>query len=67
MGNTKNPTTKSKYTDGLIGWKKLPIRAQETLYRWEYDKPKGVQAFMLASMRTTLESQKGGNDGGGNT
>lgn len=25
MGNTKNPTTKSKYTDGLIGWKKLPI------------------------------------------
>lgn len=37
MGNTKNPATKSKYTDGLIGWKKLPIRAQETLYRWEYD------------------------------
>lgn len=37
MGNTKNPATKSKYTDGLIGWKKLPIRAQETLYQWEYD------------------------------
>lgn len=37
MGNTNNPATKSKYTDGLIGWKKLPIRAQETLYRWEYD------------------------------
>ena len=32
-----------------------------------YEKPKGVQAFMLASMRITLESQKGGNDGGGNT
>lgn len=25
-----------------------------------YEKPKGVQAFMLASMRITLESQKGG-------
>lgn len=37
MGNTKDPRTKSKYNDGLIGWKKLPIRAQETLYRWEYD------------------------------
>lgn len=37
MGRTKNPTTKSKYNDGLIGWQKLPIRAQETLYRWEYD------------------------------
>lgn len=37
MGNTKDPKTKSKYTDGLIGWQKLPIRAQETLYQWEYD------------------------------
>lgn len=37
MGNTKDTRTKSKYSDGLIGWKKLPIRAQETLYQWEYD------------------------------
>lgn len=37
MGNTRDPRTKSKYNDGLIGWKKLPIRAQETLYQWEYD------------------------------
>jgi len=26
----------SKYDDGLIGWKKLPIRAQDTIYRWYY-------------------------------
>ncbi len=37
MGNTKDPRLRSKYEDGLIGWKKLPIRAQETLYQWEYD------------------------------
>lgn len=37
MGRTSDPRTKSKFTDGLIGWQKLPIRAQETLYRWEYD------------------------------
>lgn len=37
MGNTKDSRTKSKHNDGLIGWKKLPIRAQETLYGWEYD------------------------------
>jgi len=37
MGHTRNPRTKSKYNDGLIGWRKLPIRAQETLYQWEYD------------------------------
>jgi len=35
-GRTKNPETSSKYDDGLIGWRKLPIRAQETLYQWEY-------------------------------
>lgn len=37
MGKTRSPKTKSKYSDGLIGWRKLPIRAQETLYQWEYD------------------------------
>lgn len=37
MGKSRNPETKSKYSDGLIGWRKLPIRAQETLYQWEYD------------------------------
>jgi len=37
MGNTKDPRTKSRYSDGLVGWQKLPIRAQETLYQWEYD------------------------------
>lgn len=37
MGNTRDARTKSKFNDGLIGWKKLPIRAQETLYQWEYD------------------------------
>lgn len=37
MGNTKDARTKSKYNDGLIGWRKLPIRAQETLYQWEFD------------------------------
>lgn len=37
MGNTVDTRTRSKYSDGLIGWAKLPIRAQETLYQWEYD------------------------------
>ena len=37
MGKTKDKRTRSKYNDGLIGWMKLPIRAQETLYQWEYD------------------------------
>lgn len=36
MGNTNNPLTKSKYSDGLVGWRKLPIRGQDTLVGWEY-------------------------------
>ncbi len=35
-GKTGSPETRSKYDDGLISWRKLPIRSQETLYRWEY-------------------------------
>ena len=35
-GKTSSPITNSKYDDGLIGWRKLPIRSQDTLYGWEY-------------------------------
>jgi hypothetical protein len=28
---------KSQYDDGKIGWRKMPIRSQETLFRWDYD------------------------------
>lgn len=37
MGHKKDPALNSKYDDGLVGWRKLPIRSQDTLYRWEYD------------------------------
>ena len=36
-GRTGSPKTNSKYDDGLIGWRKLPIRSQDSLYQWEYD------------------------------
>lgn len=36
IGKTSSPVTNSKYSDGLIGWRKLPIRAQDTLFGWEY-------------------------------
>lgn len=35
-GKTKSPVTNSKYNDGLIGWRKLPIRSQDTLFGWNY-------------------------------
>ena len=36
MGRKRDARLSSKYNDGLIGWQKLPIRAQDTLYQWEY-------------------------------
>ena len=36
VGKTNDPRSNSKHDDGLIGWRKLPIRAQDTLYGWEY-------------------------------
>jgi len=35
----------SKYSDGLIGWRKFPIRAQETLDTWSLDDNGGVRGF----------------------
>ena len=34
----KDPRYYSKYDDGLWGWRKFPMRSQDTVYRWVYDK-----------------------------
>lgn len=36
MGRTQNPITNSKHDDGLIGWRKLPIRSQDSFWEWSY-------------------------------
>lgn len=42
----KDPKKRSKYEDGLIGWRKMPIRSQETLMRWGFDDTGGVKAMI---------------------
>lgn len=42
--NTSNPAS-SKYDDGKIGWRKIPVRAQETLLRWHFDGYSGISAM----------------------
>ena len=44
--NQRDPRLRSKYSDGMIGWRKLPIRAQETLFKWVFDSTGGVQAMV---------------------
>lgn len=41
-----SPTRRSKHTDGKIGWRKLPIRAQETMLRWVFDDSGGIKAMV---------------------
>ena len=36
----------SKYSDGRIGWRRLPCRAQTSLAEWEFDEEGDVKAFI---------------------
>ena len=45
MGRKKDPRLNSKYSDGLIGWQKLPIRSQESFFQWEYDENDNLTGF----------------------
>ncbi len=35
----------SKFKDGLVGWRKLPLRSQDSLFKWDFDDHNGVRAF----------------------
>lgn len=41
-----NAKYRSDYTDGRIGWKRIPIRAQSTLAEWEFAADGDVKAFV---------------------
>lgn len=40
------PGQSSQFKDGKLGWRKLPIRAQETLRRWEMDDEGGIAGMV---------------------
>lgn len=53
----KDPRRRSKYSDGLIGWRKIPIRAQETMIRWVFDESGGIKGMVQLAppqYKTTL-------------
>lgn len=45
LGDNRDPSKHSKYDDGTIGWRKLPIRAQETRQEWAFDDKGGIQGM----------------------
>lgn len=45
-GQNLNPSYDSRFSDGRIGWRKMPIRSQDTLWQWEFG-PNGEILAML--------------------
>lgn len=54
-GKSADPTRNSKYTDGRLGWRKLSLRAQETLDRWDFDDDGGVRGFWQSAAPSFLK------------
>lgn len=44
-GPVRDPKTRSKFSDGKIGWRKWAPRGQDTLVRWELDDHDGIQGM----------------------
>lgn len=46
LGRDQNdPTKRSQYDDGKIGWRKIALRAQETTWEWMLDEKGGIQGL----------------------
>jgi phage gp29-like protein len=45
-GLTDDPRTNSRFKDHRIGWRKWPVRAQETLQEWMIDDRGGIQGMV---------------------
>lgn len=43
--NPQDPERDSQFADGRIGWRKLPVRAQDTIHRWIFD-PNGSDELL---------------------
>jgi hypothetical protein len=45
-GRAAEPTHRSRYNDGRIGWRKFAVRGQDTLTRWVFDKKGGLRGMV---------------------
>ncbi len=45
LGASDDPTLNSRHDDGKVGWRKIAIRAQETLYCWDFSEEGQLVGF----------------------
>jgi hypothetical protein len=48
----RNSKFRSKYSDGKVGWRRMPIRSQDTLYEWMFDDEGDIKAFVQCNPNT---------------
>jgi len=41
----EDPRFRSRYNDGRIGWRKLAVRGQDTVYRWDFTQEGEIEGF----------------------
>lgn len=44
-GDGADSSTRSKYSDGLVGWRKIALRGQDTLQSWDLDPNGGIRGM----------------------
>jgi len=54
-GYTKDSSRRSQFDDGKIGWRKWAIRAQETLWEWQFDEDGGIEGFWQVDPSVTAK------------
>lgn len=45
-GPSDDPTQNSRYNDGKLGWRKWPVRSQESLNKWDIDESGGLRGMV---------------------
>lgn len=40
--DTDDPKRRSEHSDGKIGWRKIALRSQDSLFKWEFDEDGGI-------------------------
>jgi hypothetical protein len=55
-GRTGKSDTDSVYDDGMIGWRKLAIRNQNTVYKWDMDKNGGINGLYQQDIYSGMKS-----------
>lgn len=45
LGDNKDPSKKSRFNDGKIGIRKIAVRSQDSLDKWEFDEDGGIKGL----------------------